>query len=105
MTTPSPAPQHAINAAIEAHSKLADNRLPTEFIPPLAAIITKHTAALSEENERLKRHLAGTPAAHVEAIFQLAQECGQSGCDSLPPVEFVRALLAAHPAQGMEGRG
>lgn len=96
MTTPSPAPQHAINAAIEAHSKLADNRLPTEFIPPLAAIITKHAAALSEENLALKREVEEARSAmRARDNIGMSREEYHKAKKALEENETLRVHLAS----------
>lgn len=55
--------------------------------------LTDDISRLRAEVERLKGHLAGTPASHVEAVFQLAKELGQSHFDSKPPIEFVRSEI------------
>lgn len=70
MTTPSPAPQQwADKAADEIFAIHVETGL-TGRCEDVAAIITKHAAAISEENNRLRRELEREERAHGITITQ-----------------------------------
>lgn len=102
--TPSPAPQWAINAATEidhadmpSMSRFAtvqDCRIARQA--EVAAIITKHAAALSEENERLKREVEEARSAmRARDNIGMSREEYHKAKKALEENETLRVHLAS----------